>query len=101
MPSPNPDPQPLTPAAGATAIPLPDLGAGGEPVRVSAWFVDPGDLVEAGDAILEVVVPGLTCDVSSPVSGRIVRLVQEIDDLVRPGDVVAWVETALRQKSVF
>jgi pyruvate/2-oxoglutarate dehydrogenase complex dihydrolipoamide acyltransferase (E2) component len=69
---------------------LPDLGTAGEAVRISAWFVDPGDDVEAGEPILEVVTAGITCDVCSPSSGRIDRLVSAIDAPVLPGDVVAW-----------
>ncbi|HLJ10175.1 MAG TPA: lipoyl domain-containing protein [Planctomycetaceae bacterium] len=74
----------------AISIPLPDLGTGGEPVHVSAWFVEPGDTVEAGERILEVVVPGVTCDVCSPASGTIIRLAKAIDAPALPGEVVAW-----------
>ena len=75
-------------------IVLPDLGTRGETVRVSSWFVEPGDDVEAGDPILEVVTPGLTCDVCSPSTGQIDRLVSAIDATVVPGDVVAWLQPA-------
>jgi biotin carboxyl carrier protein len=34
----------------------------------------------------------MTCDVAAPVSGRVTRLVKEIDVPVAPGDVVAWLE---------
>lgn len=75
-------------------VPLPDLGTAGETVRVSAWFVEPGDEVDAGDPLVEVVIPGMTADVCSPVSGRVSRLVKGIDAIVRSGDIVAWVECA-------
>lgn len=73
---------------------LPDLGTAGTAVTVSAWFVEPGDDVEAGEPILEVVIPGVTCDVCSPATGRIDRLVSAIDARIMPGDVVAWLEPA-------
>lgn len=73
-------------------VPLPDLGTSGQPVSVSAWFVEPGDAVEAGDSILEVVIPGITCDVVAPAAGRISRLEKEIDATVLPGEVVAWID---------
>ncbi len=73
-------------------VPLPDLGTAGEPVRVSAWFVEVGDLVESGEPILEVMIPGITCDVCSPTAGRISRIVKDLDAPVLPGEVVAWVE---------
>ena len=71
---------------------LPDLGTAGAAVTVSAWFVEPGDNVEAGESILEVMIPGITCDVCSLSAGRIDRLVSAIDARVMPGDVVAWLE---------
>jgi pyruvate/2-oxoglutarate dehydrogenase complex dihydrolipoamide acyltransferase (E2) component len=73
-------------------IPLPDLGTGTAPVRVSAWFVEVGDEVEVGEPILEVVIPGVTSDVCSPVTGRISRILKDIDSLVSPGEIVAWIE---------
>ena len=60
-----------------TPIVLPDLGA--DPVRLSVWFVDPGDQVYEGDRVVEVLSNGATFDVSSPVAGRFVGM-----DLVEP-----------------
>jgi pyruvate/2-oxoglutarate dehydrogenase complex dihydrolipoamide acyltransferase (E2) component len=82
--SPNP-PSPIP-------VVVPDLGTAGEPVSLSAWFVEPGESVEAGEPLFEVALPGITCDVAAPVSGRVSRLVKEIDALVSPGDTVAWIE---------
>jgi pyruvate/2-oxoglutarate dehydrogenase complex dihydrolipoamide acyltransferase (E2) component len=81
---------------GDSEIPivLPDLGTGGAAVGVSAWFVEPGDVVEAGERILEVAIPGVTCDVSSPSAGRITRLVPDLDAQLLPGSVVAWLVPA-------
>ena len=84
----------LHPENSRIPVVLPDLGTAGAAVRVSAWFVEPGDDVDAGDPILEVVTPGLTCDVCSPASGRIDRLVSALDAPVLPGDVVAWLVPA-------
>jgi pyruvate/2-oxoglutarate dehydrogenase complex dihydrolipoamide acyltransferase (E2) component len=71
---------------------VPDLGTAGEPVSLSAWFVEPGESVEVGEPLFEVALPGISCDVAAPVSGRVSRLVKEIDTLVVPGDIVAWLE---------
>jgi pyruvate/2-oxoglutarate dehydrogenase complex dihydrolipoamide acyltransferase (E2) component len=80
------------PKGSPIPVVLPDLGTAGIAVTVSAWFVEPGDNVEAGEAILEVMIPGVTSDVCSPAPGRIDRLVSAIDARVMPGDVVAWLE---------
>ncbi len=89
--SPIPNSEFRAPNSGVP-VPLPDLGTGGEPVRVSAWFVEVGDPVEIGEPILEVVAPGITCDVCSPASGRIRRVLKDLDAPVQSGDVVAWVD---------
>jgi pyruvate/2-oxoglutarate dehydrogenase complex dihydrolipoamide acyltransferase (E2) component len=73
-------------------VPLPDLGTAGEPVSLAAWLVEPGDAVEAGDRILEVVIPGITCDVRAPAAGIIGRLEKAIDAKILPGEIVAWIE---------
>jgi len=83
-------------SSGESEIPivLPDLGTEGSTVGVSAWFVETGDLVETGEKILEVVIPGMTCDVCSPAAGRIARVVAELDDRLMPGTIVAWLAPA-------
>jgi len=73
-------------------VPLPDLGTAGEPVSLAAWLVEPGDAVEMGDRILEVVTPGITCDVCAPAAGIIERLEKHIDAKILPGEIVAWIE---------
>ncbi len=84
--SPSSDPRSPVPVV------VPDLGTAGELVSLSAWFVEPGESVEAGEPLFEVALPGITCDVAAPVSGRVSRLAKDIDSLVAPGDVVAWLE---------
>jgi 2-oxoglutarate dehydrogenase E2 component (dihydrolipoamide succinyltransferase) len=85
-------PSPSSSSPTPVAVVVPDLGTAGEPVSLSAWFVEPGESVEAGEPLFEVALPGITCDVAAPVSGRVIRLVKEIDALISPGDVVAWLE---------
>lgn len=79
--------------ADSTPVPviLPDLGASGSPLRISNWFVEPGDDVLAGDAILEVLLPGVTCDIPAPVSGRIDRIAKDVEATVQTGDTLAWI----------
>jgi pyruvate dehydrogenase E2 component (dihydrolipoamide acetyltransferase) len=70
---------------------LPDLGAGGLSLWVSAWFVDEGESVEAGDPLFEAAISGLTCDVMAPASGRLARIAARLDTPAKAGDVVAWI----------
>ena len=76
----------------AVPIVLPDVGAEQHVLHVSSWFIEVGDWVEAGDRALEVLMSGVTCDVPCPCAGRLVRIEKEMDSVVHPGDVLAWIE---------
>lgn len=76
-----------------TPVVLPDLRTGDEPVRISAWLVDPGDTVAEGDRLVEVLIRGITFDVASPTDGQLTKIVRPFDALVTTGDVLAWIET--------
>jgi 2-oxoglutarate dehydrogenase E2 component (dihydrolipoamide succinyltransferase) len=71
---------------------LPDLGAGDEELRVSCWLVDLGDAVDAGDRIVEILFDGVTFDVTAEQSGTVTRIERALDAVVRPGDVLGWLE---------
>ena len=75
-----------------TPIPLPDLGAGDETVRVSCWLVDPGEVVVAGDRVVEVFIKGITFDVAAPVSGILSGIEKSIDARIVSGDILGWIE---------
>lgn len=70
---------------------VPDVGAGDGPLTVSSWFADEGESVSVGDTVVVLLVPGITCDVASPVSGVVVRVEKQIDARVRVGDVLGWI----------
>jgi len=73
-----------------TPIILPDLGA--DAIRLSVWFVDPGDHVYEGDRVVEVLSNGATFDISSPVTGRFVEKKAHADDPLVPGQLLGIVE---------
>ncbi len=68
---------------------LPELGADpAQPVRLSAWFADPGDLVYEGDRLVEVRLAGATFDVSAPATGRVAEIRVYADEVIQPGQVL-------------
>ena len=85
----------LPPPPPGTRVPvvLPDLGAPG--ARVSVWFAEPGDLVYAGDRLVEVGVGGATFDVAAPVTGRLAERLVWPNDEVHPQQVLGTVAAAL------
>lgn len=78
---------------------VPELGAGDLPIRISTWLVDLGDDVLAGDRVVELVLPGMTFDVASPVSGRLIRIEKYSDSAVRAGDCLGWLEPPEQKSS--
>lgn len=72
-------------------IVVPVLGSEA-PVHVSAWLVDVGETVRAGDRLVELLMPGVTYDVPAPVSGRLAEASVALNAAVRPGDILGRIE---------
>ncbi len=72
-------------------IVLPEIGA--DPVVLSLWFVDPGDVVYEGDRVVEILSNGATFDVPAPATGRFIEKRALPDDPLVPGQVLGVVET--------
>lgn len=77
---------------GWQPITLPDLGAGEQLVRISTWLTQIGEEVTAGDAVVEVLMRGITFDVEAPSSGRLRRIGSFENDVVATGDTLGWIE---------
>jgi pyruvate/2-oxoglutarate dehydrogenase complex dihydrolipoamide acyltransferase (E2) component len=77
-------------STGWHPITLPDLGVKDQPIRVSTWLTQIGEEVAAGEAIVEVLLTGITFDVAAPVSGQLRRIDRFGNDHIRPGDVLGW-----------
>ncbi len=75
-----------------TAIVLPELDSGNDVIRVSCWLVDLGDSVEVGDRVVEVLVRGITFDVSAPAAGVVGRIEKLNDSIVVPGETLGWIK---------
>jgi pyruvate/2-oxoglutarate dehydrogenase complex dihydrolipoamide acyltransferase (E2) component len=72
-------------------IVLPEIGA--DPVVLSLWFVDPGDVIYEGDRVVEILSNGATFDVTAPATGRFIEKRALPDDPLVPGQVLGVVET--------
>lgn len=73
---------------------VPDLGCHGESLRISSWFVEKGDMVIAGDLVIEVLTPGMTFDVAAESSGRLVEIVKPLDSRIHDGEILGWLEVS-------
>lgn len=69
---------------------MPDLG---DPTpKVSVWFVKPGERVDAGDRLVEILIGGATIDLPAPTTGRLAVRVAQADDCVATGQVLGYIE---------
>jgi 2-oxoisovalerate dehydrogenase E2 component (dihydrolipoyl transacylase) len=69
-------------------FPLPELGEGVYEAELVRWLVQPGDTVQRGQPLLEVITDKATMEVPSPFAGTITTLKPEPGNLVKVGDVI-------------
>ncbi len=79
-------PAPLLP------ILVPELGTQNEPLRVCTWLVDEEETIEAGERLVEVLIPGVTFSINSPAAGKLVKIECPAHCPIQPGDTLAWIE---------
>nr|WP_294794196.1 dihydrolipoamide acetyltransferase family protein [uncultured Mucilaginibacter sp.] len=72
---------------------LPKMGESVAEATIIKWVKNPGDYIEADDAVIEIATDKVDSEVPSPVSGRLVERLCKEDDIVQVGDVVAIIET--------
>lgn len=77
---------------GAMRRPIVVPPVGPARVRLSVWFVRPGDSVYAGDRLVELLVDDATFDVSSPADGRLAEKSAQPGDALTPGQTVGYLE---------
>lgn len=65
---------PHTPASSEIAIAVPNLRAEDLPIRVGCWLAEPGERVYEGATLVELQIPGIVYDVTTPTDGTLVRI---------------------------
>jgi 2-oxoisovalerate dehydrogenase E2 component (dihydrolipoyl transacylase) len=72
---------------------LPDLGEGMVESEIGEWFIKVGDQVTEEDAVCTMMTDKAAVELSSPVSGKVIRLAGEPGDIVAVGAAVVVFET--------
>jgi len=75
-----------------TNITLPSLAEGVEKASVSYWFKQPGDMIETGEELVELVTDKATFSMPSPIAGKIKELLVAEGDSVNVGQAIATIE---------
>ncbi|MBX5467092.1 MAG: 2-oxoglutarate dehydrogenase complex dihydrolipoyllysine-residue succinyltransferase [Firmicutes bacterium] len=74
------------------AITVPELGESVTEATVGRWLKAPGDVVQAGEAVVELETDKVSLEVAAPAAGRLTQIVQESGATVHPGDTLGTIE---------
>lgn len=75
-------------------VEFPDVeGNNGDEATVSFWYVEEDEEVEEGEDLVEMITEKTTFNVPAPVSGRLVEILAQEGDVIKVGDIMAYVET--------
>tara|TARA_R110002049_G_scaffold54869_26_gene152445 strand:- start:5974 stop:7197 length:1224 start_codon:yes stop_codon:yes gene_type:complete len=72
---------------------LPDLGEGTVESEIGEWFIKVGDIVKEEDLVGTMMTDKAAVELSSPVTGRVLKLAGEPGDIVAVGAPLVIVET--------
>jgi 2-oxoglutarate dehydrogenase E2 component (dihydrolipoamide succinyltransferase) len=78
----------------ATEIRLPDAGEGVEDVTVSRWRMAVGDMVKAGDILLEVATDKVDTEIPAPASGVLLKINYRAGELAPISAVIGYIGEA-------
>jgi len=73
-------------------IVLPDLGEGIEKGIVSSLYIKEGDLIKAGDDVIELVTDKAAFNVSAEISGKVRKINVQQGQEVKIGEVLVVIE---------
>jgi 2-oxoglutarate dehydrogenase E2 component (dihydrolipoamide succinyltransferase) len=79
---------------------LPKMGESVAEATIIKWNKNPGDYIEADDAVMEIATDKVDSEVPSPVSGKLVEQLCNENDVVQVGAVIAIIETGEAEESV-
>lgn len=73
---------------------LPSMGEGVMEATIISWMVNEGDTVKEDDSVVEIATDKVDSDVPTPVSGKIVKILKQKDEVAKIGEAIAILETS-------
>ena len=73
---------------------MPEMGEGVDEGTIATWLKQPGDRVQEGEVIAELMTEKVNVEFPSPMSGKVVELLYEEGDVVKKDQAIARLETA-------
>lgn len=71
---------------------LPSMGEGVMEATVISWLFNEGDMVKEDDSVVEIATDKVDSDVPTPVSGKIVKILKQKDEVAKIGEAIAILE---------
>lgn len=71
---------------------LPSMGEGVMEATVISWLFNEGDSVKEDDSVVEIATDKVDSDVPTPVSGKIVKILKQKDEVAKVGEAIAILE---------
>jgi 2-oxoglutarate dehydrogenase E2 component (dihydrolipoamide succinyltransferase) len=73
---------------------LPKMGESVAEATIIKWLKNPGDDIEADEAVMEIATDKVDSEVPSPVSGKLVEQLCKENEVIQVGAIIAVIETA-------
>lgn len=71
---------------------LPSMGEGIMEATIITWLFNEGDNVKEDDSVVEIATDKVDSDVPTPVSGKIVKILKQKDEVAKVGEAIAILE---------
>lgn len=72
---------------------LPSMGEGVMEATIISWMFNEGDFIKEDDSVVEIATDKVDSDVPTPVSGKIVKILKQKDEVAKIGEAIAILET--------
>jgi pyruvate/2-oxoglutarate dehydrogenase complex dihydrolipoamide acyltransferase (E2) component len=79
-------------AAMVVEIEAPELGPNVTEITIVKWHKEIEELVEKGEVLVELMTDKVNNEMESPVTGIVLELLYEKDEVVKVGEVMARIE---------
>ena len=84
---------------GKYLLKLPKMGESIAEATITNWLKEVGDTVEIDESIVEIATDKVDSDVPSEFRGKLIKKNFEVDDVVKVGEVIAEIETGLKENN--
>ena len=73
---------------------LPSMGEGVMEATIISWLFNEGDMVKEDDSVVEIATDKVDSDVPTPVSGKIIKILKQKDEVAKIGEAIAILDTS-------